>query len=103
MRFPAEDSSAEAEAPERPDAAVVALPNRALPGPADTAPREATVGAQSRRLREVSGHKTIAMSGGIHRCSRPLPVRVDSVEHAQEIAPFRRRIVAGPSDTDCCV
>ncbi|GAA2429176.1 hypothetical protein GCM10009856_44970 [Mycolicibacterium llatzerense] len=35
--------------------------------------------------------------------SQPLPLRVDPIEHAEEIARFRSRIVAGPLDSDCWV
>ena len=37
------------------------------------------------------------------RRSQPLPLRVDPVEHADEIARFRNRIVAGPLESDCWV
>lgn len=37
------------------------------------------------------------------RRSQPLPLRVDPVEHACEIARFRSRIVAGPLESDCSV
>lgn len=35
------------------------------------------------------------------RRSRPLPLRVDPVEHRSEIARFRRRIMMGPLMPDC--
>ncbi|MCH2219498.1 MAG: hypothetical protein MK097_04115, partial [Dechloromonas sp.] len=34
---------------------------------------------------------------------RPLPLRVDPVEHADEIARFQQRVVMGPLATDCFV
>lgn len=49
------------------------------------------------------GDKMITEGGRTHRSSRPLPLRVDPVEHADEIARFQRRIVMGPLDTDCHV
>lgn len=49
------------------------------------------------------GDKMITEGGRTHRSSRPLPLRVDPVEHADEIVRFQRRIVMGPLDTDCHV
>jgi hypothetical protein len=46
MKYSSEDSAGVVESAVRPDAAVVALPNRPTPEPVDTAPREAAVGAQ---------------------------------------------------------
>ncbi|WP_237752811.1 hypothetical protein [Mycolicibacterium aromaticivorans] len=49
------------------------------------------------------GDSMITEGGRTHRGSRPLPLRVDPVEHADEIVRFQRRIVVGPLDTDCHV
>lgn len=49
------------------------------------------------------GNSRISGSGRAHRSSRPLPLRVDPVEHADEILRFQRRVVMGPLDTDCFV
>lgn len=35
--------------------------------------------------------------------SQPLPLRVDPVEHADEVTRFRQRLVCGPLDSDCWV
>lgn len=49
------------------------------------------------------GNSRIPVGGSTHRGSRPLPLRVDPVEHADEILRFQRRVVMGPLDTDCFV
>ena len=49
------------------------------------------------------GDRKITVGGRTHRSSRPLPLRVDPVEHADEILRFQRRVVMGPLDTDCFV
>ncbi|WP_235615438.1 hypothetical protein [Mycobacterium avium] len=49
------------------------------------------------------GDSKITVGGRTHRGSRPLPLRVDPVEHAEEIMRFQRRIVTGPADTDCAI
>lgn len=49
------------------------------------------------------GDRMITEGGRTHLSSRPLPLRVDPVEHADEIVRFQRRIVMGPLDTDCHV
>lgn len=49
------------------------------------------------------GVSRITGSGRTHGGSRPLPLRVDPVEHADEILRFQRRVVMGPLDTDCFV
>jgi hypothetical protein len=49
------------------------------------------------------GDSKITVGGRTHRSSRPLPLRVDPVEHADEILRFQQRVVAGPLATDCSV
>lgn len=49
------------------------------------------------------GDSKITVSGRAHRSSRPLPLRVDPAEHADEIARFQQRVVMGPLATDCAI
>lgn len=49
------------------------------------------------------GDSRITVSGRAHRSSRPLPLCVEPVAHADEILRFQRRVVTGPLDTDCHV
>lgn len=49
------------------------------------------------------GDSKITIDGRTHGGSRPLPLRVDPVEHADEIMRFQQRVVRGPLDTDCFI
>lgn len=49
------------------------------------------------------GDSKITIDGRTHGGSRPLPLRVDPVEHAEEIMRFQQRVVRGPLDTDCFI
>jgi hypothetical protein len=49
------------------------------------------------------GNTEITGSGRAHWGSRPLPLRVDPVAHADEILRFQQRVVMGPLDRDCFV
>jgi hypothetical protein len=49
------------------------------------------------------GDTEITGIGRAHLGSRPLPLRVDPVAHADEILRFQQRVVMGPLDRDCFV
>ena len=49
------------------------------------------------------GDGRITGGGRSHGSSRPLPLRVDPIVHADEIQRFQQRVVTGPLDTDCSV
>ena len=49
------------------------------------------------------GESTITSDGRTHWRSLPLPLRGDPVEHSDEIARFRQRVVTHPLDTDYTV
>jgi hypothetical protein len=49
------------------------------------------------------GDTRIAVAGRAQHGWRPLPLRVDPVEHADEITRFLGRVVVGPLEGDCAI